>query len=50
MEYALYQPWFHGYTGQFDSISSAAGPHRLFYYAARFWIDEKMKKSMGHRE
>jgi len=22
----------------------------LFYYAARFWIDEKMKKSMGHRE
>ena len=48
MEYALYQPWFNGYTGQFDSISSAAGPHRLFYYPARFWIDQKMKKSMGH--
>ena len=48
MEYALYQPWFNGYTGQFDSISSAAGPHRLFYYPARFWIDQKLKKSMGH--
>jgi peptide/nickel transport system substrate-binding protein len=39
MEYALYQPRLKGYNGQFDSISSAAGPHRLFYYLARFWID-----------
>ena len=45
MEYALYQPWFKGYNGQFDSISSAAGPHRLFYYPARFWIDQNMNRS-----
>jgi ABC-type transport system substrate-binding protein len=45
MEYAMYQPWFKGYTGQFDSISGAAGPHRLFYYEARFWIDQQLTKS-----
>ena len=48
IEYAMYQPWFKGYTGQFDSISGAAGPHRLFYYLARFWIDQNMKNSMAH--
>ena len=48
MEYAMYQPWFKGYTGQFDSISSAAGPHRLFYYLARFWADQNMKNSKEH--
>jgi len=46
MEYALYQPWFKGYNGQFDSISAAAGPHRLFYYAARFWLDHKLNTSV----
>jgi len=48
MECALYQPWFKGYSGQRDSISGTAGPQLLFYYPARFWIDQNLKKSMGH--
>ena len=44
MESALYQPWFKGFNGQDDSISR----HLLYYYPARFWIDHKLKKSMGH--
>jgi ABC-type transport system substrate-binding protein len=48
MEYTLYQPWLKGFSGQRDAISGAAGPHHLFYYPARFWIDQKLKKSLGH--
>ena len=48
MEYALYQPWLKGYNGQHGSISGSDGPQLLFFYPARFWIDQKMKKSMGH--
>ena len=48
MEYAFYHPWFKGYNGQLNSISGPSGPHVLFYYPARFWIDQNMKKSMGH--
>ena len=46
MEYALYQPWFKGYNGQRDSLTGADGPHLLFYYPARFWIDQNIKRSM----
>ena len=48
MECTLYQPWFKGYNGQRDALSGADGPHLLFYYPARFWIDRNLKKSMGH--
>ncbi len=48
MEYALYQPWFKGYSGQHSSLSGSLGPQLLFFYPARFWIDMDMKKSMGH--
>ena len=37
----LYQPWFKGFTGENASSSSS------FHYA-RFWIDQDLKKSMGH--
>ena len=43
MECAVYQPWFKGYTGQRDALTGADGPHLLFYYPARFWIDQKLK-------
>ena len=45
----LYQPWLKGYTGQ-DSATSAdtGGPQLLFFYPARFWIDQELKKSRGH--
>ena len=49
MEYGLYQPWFKGYSGQHGSISGPDGPQLLFYYPSRFWIDQDLKKSMGHR-
>ena len=48
MECAMYQPWLKGYNGELNSISGADGPHLLFYYPARFWIDQKLKKAMGH--
>ena len=48
MECALYQPWFKGYNGQRDALTGADGPHLMFYYPARFWIDQKLKKSMGY--
>jgi peptide/nickel transport system substrate-binding protein len=46
MHYSLYQPWFKGYHGQFGAISWS--PPSLSFYAARFWIDHDLKKSMGH--
>jgi peptide/nickel transport system substrate-binding protein len=47
--YAIYQTWLKGYNGQSNSISGngAAGVSQYFWLA-RFWIDEKVKKSMGH--
>jgi peptide/nickel transport system substrate-binding protein len=49
MQYSLYQPWLKGYNGQFFALSAASGgPPLLFFYPARFWIDQKLKKKMGH--
>ena len=45
----LYQPWLKGYTGQNGATSAdTGGPQSLFFYPARFWIDQKLKKSMGY--
>jgi hypothetical protein len=46
--FGLYQPWLKGYSGQNQSISGTNGPKLLAFYAARFWIDQGLKKSMGH--
>jgi peptide/nickel transport system substrate-binding protein len=40
--YTLYQPWLHGYSGQNTAFVTS-----LNLYGARFWIDQKLKKSMG---
>ena len=40
------QPWFKGYTGQYGAETS--GSAYLGLYLARFWIDENIKKSLGH--
>ena len=45
-QYALCQPWLKGYHAQFGAISWS--PPGLSFYGARFWIDQKLKKSMGH--
>jgi peptide/nickel transport system substrate-binding protein len=47
--YALYQPWFKGYNGQAHSIwMNGGGPVMASFYLSRFWIDSKLKKSLGH--
>ena len=47
MQYSLYQPWLKGYNGQFGSVCGQGGsPQSLGFYTARFWIDQKLKKSM----
>jgi len=49
MKYYPYQPWLKGYNGQNSSISTGiGGPAFLFFYPARFWIDQKLKRKMGH--
>ena len=49
MAYSLCQPWLKGFNAQFGSTwGAAAGPGMLSFYLGRFWIDQKLKKSMGH--
>ena len=46
--YSLCQPWVKGFSGQFGSAwAHAGGPALLSFYLPRFWIDRKLKKSMG---
>ena len=48
MEYSLYQPWLKGYNGQIHSVwMGVGGPSRLSFYGARFWIDQRLKQSIG---
>jgi ABC-type oligopeptide transport system substrate-binding subunit len=48
--FSLCQPWIKGYTGQNNGFSNGASGASvlLFQYPARFWIDQNMKKSLGH--
>jgi ABC-type transport system substrate-binding protein len=49
MTYSLYQPWVKGASGQFGATwGVAGGPLMSSFYLGRFWIDNKLKKSMGH--
>jgi peptide/nickel transport system substrate-binding protein len=49
MAYSLCQPWVKGFNAQFGSTWGAAGgPGMLSFYLGRFWIDQNLKKSMGH--
>ena len=48
MTYTLCQPWLKGFNAQYGSSSYPNGPQLLFFYGARFWIDQSLKKSMGH--
>ena len=43
----LYQPWLNGYNAQFG-VTGSTGPQLLFVFGARFWIDQNLKKSLGH--
>jgi peptide/nickel transport system substrate-binding protein len=49
MSYSLCQPWVKGFNAQFGSTwGAAAGPGMLSFYLGRFWIDQKLKREMGH--
>jgi hypothetical protein len=49
MEYSLYQPWVKGYHAQIYSIwMGVGGASMLSFYGGRFWIDNTLKKSLGH--
>jgi len=49
MAYSLCQPWIKGFNAQFGSTwGAAAGPGMLSFYLGRFWIDQDLKKSLGH--
>jgi hypothetical protein len=49
MAYSLCQPWIKGFSAQFGSAwAHSAGPAKLSFYVARFWIDQNLKKSLGH--
>jgi ABC-type transport system substrate-binding protein len=47
MRYFLHQPWLKGYNAQYYSVSAVTGgPTMLYFYPARFWIDQKLKHAM----
>ena len=46
LRYSLCQPWLKGYNAQFGSTGWS--PPNLSFYMARFWVDQKLKKSMGY--
>ena len=47
--FALCQPWLKGFNDQYGAVSgTGTGPSYLGFYAGRFWIDQNLKKSMGH--
>jgi ABC-type transport system substrate-binding protein len=47
--YALCQPWFKGFSGQIHSVwMNGGGPCMASFYLGRFWIDQKLKKSLGY--
>ena len=47
--FELYQPWLKGYSAQSMAVSGgSSGPLLMGFYGARFWIDQKLKSSLGH--
>jgi ABC-type transport system substrate-binding protein len=47
--FEIVQPWLKGYTGQNSAFwGGTNGPQLLGFYAGRFWIDQNIKKSLGH--
>jgi len=48
MTFTFVQPWLKGHDGQYGATYGSWGPSYLFFYPARFWIDQNAKKVLGH--
>jgi len=48
IQYSLCQPWLKGYNAQYGATSGPAGPIILYFYGSRMFVDQNLKKSMGH--
>jgi ABC-type transport system substrate-binding protein len=48
--FTVYQPWLKGFSAQNESLSATGSNSALwfFQFGARFWIDSKLKTSLGH--
>jgi hypothetical protein len=47
LQYSLCQPWLKGFHAQVHSIwMGSGGPSMLGFYAARFFVDRKLKQSI----
>ena len=44
--YSLCQPWLKGYNAQQQSTGNNAV--NIGFYGARYWIDQRLKTSLGH--
>jgi peptide/nickel transport system substrate-binding protein len=45
--YSLYQPWLKGYAAPLTGVGAETGAiQHLGFYGARYWIDQKLKKSL----
>jgi ABC-type transport system substrate-binding protein len=42
------QPWLKGFSGQYGATAGGNGPFYAYEYEASFWVDQNIKKSMGH--
>jgi peptide/nickel transport system substrate-binding protein len=49
VSFAFCQPWLKGFTNQIGAVGNgSSGPFLVGFYCSRFWIDQNMKKSLGH--
>jgi peptide/nickel transport system substrate-binding protein len=46
--FGLCQPWLKGFTYPIGAVGSSSGPFMIGFYGARYWIDQNLKKSLGH--
>jgi hypothetical protein len=49
ISYSLCQPWLKGFNAPIHATwMGGGGPCMASFYLGRYWIDQKLKKSMGY--
>jgi peptide/nickel transport system substrate-binding protein len=46
--FSLCQPWLKGFNAQYCSTAGTSIPGFLFFYEARFWVNQNLKTASGH--